>query len=179
MVSRIVLLCHGPAFLRSLLILLLLMPALPSRAMDEALFGVWGRTSGTCDEDMVITIARDGLSGMEFFCTAKRSKREKSGWRVQFACAEEGRDYALRVHWRLLKNGTLREVIDGKTREYKRCDRNAPASKTKPKTFAEQCVACYNEAFQLGRSVGGRCRPECLDVRMNCDEQTGMCKVAD
>ena len=146
-------------------------------AIDSAYLGTWARSGAKCEDDRVMYITRDGLSGHEWGCTTNRAKREKSGWSLRLSCSAEGTDYALRLHWRLLKNGRLRETIDGKVREYSRCSTRA-ATESQPESFAAQCVACFNEAQQLVRSVGGYCPPDCVPVfsTMVCDS-SGICHL--
>jgi hypothetical protein len=96
------------------------------------------------------------------------------------ACSAEGTSYSLQLRWRLLKNGNLRETIDGKTAEYARCTKRAAkqSNQSNPDSFAAECVACFNEAQQLVKSVGGYCRPDCVPVfeTMTCDSK-GICHL--
>lgn len=154
--------------------------AMPSSAFDRNYVGAWSATA-RCDDDMTDRITRDGWSGTEFSCKTLRSKREKGGWRVNFTCAAEGENYAISVHWRLLKNGRLRQSIAGrKTVDFFRCE-PAAARNSQSSDFAQRCLACFNEAQQLGRSVGGFCRPDCADVFMTmvCDSKGTDCKLPD
>jgi hypothetical protein len=168
--------------LSTFLVLLLALPAMPSMAMDEALLGRWARAGGSCEEDMTIKIARDGLSGSEYFCAPKGIKRDKGGWKINFSCSAEGEAYTLRAHWRLLKNGQLREVIDGKTAHYDRCSAldEVLLDPANPYTAPSRCVSCFNEAQSLGRSVGGYCPAACGPAfeAMVCDS-SGICRLPD
>lgn len=149
-----------------------------SVALDEGYLGTWSRNGGVCGTDSWMHIGENGLAGHEFACSTKRSKWDGKSWRVTFACSAEGSDYTLQVRWRLLKDGRLRETIDGTVRDYKRC--SAAEDKPAPKNFAEQCVSCFNEAQEMIRSVGGYCPPECADTfgNMECDSK-GVCGLPD
>ncbi len=157
---------------------LLLGMAVPSFALDKKYLGSWS-TSAKCEEDMIVHIKRDEYSGTEFHCRALRSKREKGGWRADFSCAAEGEEYALSVHWMLTKNGRLKQAIDGRrVVEMRRCS-PAVTRSSQPSNFAQECMSCFNEAQQLGRSVGGFCRPNCADVFMTmvCDSKGSNCSL--
>lgn len=151
-------------------------------AMDDALLGRWGFAGGSCAEDMTINIAKDGISGTEYFCASKRIKRNKGGWTIDFSCSAEEERYAYRAHLRLLKNGELREVVDGKTTLYQLCSgpNEALLDPTNPYTAPSRCVACFNEAHSLGKSVGGYCPAACAPVMqtMVCDSG-GICRLPD
>ena len=171
-----------PILARSILVVLLASLAAPAAAMDKTLLGRWGQVGGSCEEDMTFKIAADGLSGVEYFCAPKRIKRDKGGWRINFACSGEGSAYALRVHWRLLKSGQLREVIGTKTTHYARCSAldEALLDPGNPYTAPSRCVACFNEAQSLAKSVGGYCPTACVPVfgTMLCDSG-GICRLPD
>ena len=79
----------GMSVVRLLLVLLLLVPAAPLMAMDDALLGRWAYAGGSCEEDMTIKIAKDGVSGTEYFCATKRIKRNKADGRSTFPAARK------------------------------------------------------------------------------------------
>lgn len=167
---------------RSLLVLFFVSLAGLAAAMDDALLGRWAYKAGSCEEDMTFKIAKDGLSGAEFYCAPQRIRREKGGWKIQFSCSGEGNEYVLRVHWRLLKNGRLRETSGGKTKDYTRCSAGSdtPLDPANPYSSPSKCVACFNEAQQLTKSVGGYCPAACAPVfeTMVCDSK-GICRLPD
>lgn len=160
-----------------------------SAAIDQAYLGEWAQSGETCDGDRTFRITKGGMSGREFACRTTRSSQSNSGWKFRMACTGEGNEYVLNLRWLLLKSGRLRETIDGKTLEYRRCSggseqseaagKNTPFGRTGTKEFARKCVACFNDAQQMGRSVGGYCPSDCVDVfstEMVCDNQ-GHCRL--
>jgi hypothetical protein len=160
-----------------------------SNAIDNTYVGTWSRNAA-CEIDEAFQITQQGMSGHEFICTTTRSLREKGGWNLRLSCSAEGESYTLNVRWRLLKSGNLRQTIKGKTVEFLRCSSkkapqsevskmNTPFGRVTPDEFAQKCVECMNESQELGRSVGGYCPPDCVDVFSNnmiCDNQ-GKCRV--
>jgi hypothetical protein len=152
--------------------------ATAAKAIDGAYVGIWTRSGGKCEFDEAFRITREGIAGHEYVCTTTRSSRDKNGWSVRLSCSGEGNQYTLDLRWRLLKNGRLRETINGKTGEYVRCAsitgsqseaevRDTPFGRITPREFARQCVSCFNDAQQMGRSVGGYCPPDCVDIFSN------------
>jgi hypothetical protein len=161
----------------SAFLVMLGMAASPAFAIDGKILGSWS-ASPKCEDDMTVHIKRNEYSGVEFACRILKTKRDKGGWRATLRCTGEGEEYSQSVHWRMLKNGRLRQSIDGRTIEMRRCSQaakvNSPAN-----DFANKCVACFNEAQELGRSVGGFCWPDCTDVftTMICDSKGTNCHL--
>lgn len=95
--------------------------AFPAQAVDKSIIGSWS-ASPKCEADMTVHIRRKEFEGVDQVCSFRRVKREKSGWRVTLRCVGGGEDYSMDVHWRLLKNGRLRQSADGlRTIEMRRC----------------------------------------------------------
>lgn len=161
-----------------------------SGAIDADYIGEWSPKGGVCEFDELFSITRDGMTGQEFACTTKRSGRSMHGWILQLECSAEGGNYTLNISWRLLKNGRLRQTIKAKTLEFRRClaikgqqseaaKMDTPFGRVTSEEFAGKCVECFNDAQQMGRSVGGYCPGDCVDIfstRMVCDDK-GLCKV--
>lgn len=145
-------------------------------AMDKAYLGTWSQDGSDCNTGKSIHIATTGFGGRDFACAPHRVTREKGGWRGRYACNDGRKRYKLDVRWRLLKDGRLRETIAGKVRDYARCAQVAADSP--PKSFAEQCLACFIDARTQGRSVGGYCPSDCADTPIECDA-SGRCRLPD
>ena len=95
--------------------------ATPGSAIDNSYVGVWS-ASPQCEDNMSIKITRKVYTGTEFYCRLLKSTREDGGWRAKFSCASEVEDYSLSIHWTILKNGRLRQSVDGlRTVELGRC----------------------------------------------------------
>ena len=103
------------------LLAILIAAATPGMALDNNYVGSWS-ASPKCEDDMTIRITHKEYSGIEFGCRLLKSTRENGGWRAKFSCAGEGEEYSLSIHWKILKNGRLRQSIAGRrTVEMGRC----------------------------------------------------------
>lgn len=164
----------------SILLSMLCIAVSPALAVDSKIFGSWS-ASPKCEDDMTVHIKRNEYSGVEFVCSFARTRPERGGWRVTLDCTGEGENYTLDVRWRMLKNGRLQQSIAGRrTIEMRRCSA-ATKAQSPASDFAKQCVACFNEAQELGRSVGGFCWPDCADVfaTMVCSSEGTGCRLPD
>ena len=179
----------------ALLLLVSFVVISPASAIDKSYLGEWSATD--CGGEPALIITPTGISGTEYLCKTTKSSKSKKGWALIMKCGGEDGDYSYKTTFLLLKNGRLRETNADRTTEFRRCSgaqAEAPSTKAGTKAgnkldtpwgritqkqFANKCVECMNESQAMGRSVGGYCPPDCVDVfstQMTCDNQ-GKCHV--
>jgi hypothetical protein len=111
-----------------LLALFLLAVAAPSPALaiDPAYLGYWAGDAAACTLYDAFRITPEGFSSSEELCRTQEAHKEDEDWVVRLRCASEGSDSNVTVRWRLSQDGRLREIQDGRTTTYVRCEKMMP-----------------------------------------------------